>query len=78
MENSSSFFANRACAYFPCHEEADAEAFNCLFCFCPLYGREDCGGAFSYTEGGIKDCSSCTLPHEPMNYDYIMGKLSEK
>jgi len=27
-------------------------------------------------EGGIKDCSSCLLPH--YNYDYILKKLGEK
>ena len=45
MENSSSFFANRACRYFPCHEGIPEEEFNCLFCYCPLYLLgERCGG----------------------------------
>ena len=25
----------------------------------------------------IKDCSQCTFPHEPENYDLIMGLLSK-
>lgn len=59
------FFAHRTCAYFPCHEGVDLDEFNCLFCYCPLYALgSDCGGDFSYTDDGVKDCSACTLPHE--------------
>ncbi len=59
------FFSHRACAYFPCHEGVDTNEFNCLFCYCPLYALGPCcGGDFSYTEDGVKDCSACTLPHE--------------
>ncbi len=59
------FFTHRACAHFPCHEGIDPDAFNCLYCYCPLYALgPDCGGNFSYTEDGVKDCSACTLPHE--------------
>ncbi|MBQ9912000.1 MAG: hypothetical protein IJM49_03120 [Firmicutes bacterium] len=36
MENSSSFFCNKECKYFPCHETKDPDSFNCLFCYCPL------------------------------------------
>ena len=70
------FFQNRACEYFPCHSGADAENFNCLFCYCPLYalGR-GCGGAFTYTERGIKDCSACTVPHRRENYGLVNEKL---
>lgn len=58
------YFANTACAYFPCHEGADPDNFNCLFCFCPLYTLgEACGGDFSYTAKGVKDCSRCLVPH---------------
>ena len=32
----ATFFANTACRWFPCHETADPEHFNCLFCFCPV------------------------------------------
>lgn len=59
------FFTHRACAYFPCHEGIDPDAFNCLFCHCPLYALGSrCGGDFAYTPDGVKDCSACTLPHE--------------
>ena len=49
-ERHYAFFQNRACEFFPCHKGADAENFNCLFCYCPLYalGRK-CGGNFRYT-----------------------------
>ena len=30
------FFQNRPCEYFPCHKGIPEEAFNCLFCYCPL------------------------------------------
>ena len=72
------FNPNRECEYFPCHQGADAEHFNCLFCFCPLYALGDrCGGNFKYLENGIKDCSNCLIPHHPENYDKIMEKMGE-
>ena len=72
------FFQNRECEYFPCHKCANTESFNCLFCFCPLYALGDkCGGNFTYTEQGTKDCSACMIPHRVENYDYIMSKLSD-
>lgn len=59
------FFSHRACDYFPCHDGVDLDRFNCLFCYCPLYALGDrCGGAFTYTESGVKNCSACALPHE--------------
>ena len=69
-ERHYAFFQNRACEFFPCHKGADAENFNCLFCYCPLYalGRK-CGGNFRYTEKGIKDCTNCQFPHKRENYD---------
>lgn len=71
-------FTNRECEYFPCHSGADPEAFNCLFCYCPLYvlGAE-CGGNPNFMENGIKDCSQCLLPHIPKNYGYVTGKYFE-
>ena len=70
------FFQNRECEYFPCHAGADPENFNCLFCYCPLYALGDqCGGGFTYTEKGIKDCSKCLKPHRPESYDCIMEKM---
>lgn len=75
---SYKFFRNDKCEYFPCHKTNNPENFNCLFCYCPLYALKDkCGGNFKYTEKGIKDCSNCTLPHKPDNYDYIVNKFQE-
>lgn len=78
MKNSFSFFKNTECEYFPCHNSTDKEDFNCLFCFCPLYCLDDCGGNYKLAENGIKDCSDCMLPHMPSNYKYIISKLSKK
>ena len=70
------FFQNRECKYFPCHKGIDEEQFNCLFCYCPLYALGDrCGGGFTYTEEGIKDCSKCLKPHKRENYDVITEKM---
>ncbi|WP_291325093.1 cysteine-rich small domain-containing protein [Desulfovibrio sp. UCD-KL4C] len=74
MENSFRFFRNHQCRYFPCHEVENNLEFNCLFCFCPLYHLEKCGGTYEI-KNGIKWCSDCTLPHRPERYDYIIGKL---
>ena len=76
--NSSSFFSNRECRYFPCHQTEDPEHFNCLFCYCPLYTLgEACGGHFTYTEKGIKNCTACTVPHGPDAAAYILSRFSE-
>ena len=75
---SYKFFSNTKCEYYPCHKTNDPENFNCLFCYCPLYALKDkCGGNFSYTEKGIKNCTNCTLPHQRKNYDYVIGKFKE-
>lgn len=72
------FFQNRECEYFPCHSGADSETFSCLFCYCPLYALGDqCGGNFTYTPSGIKDCSACLRPHKRENYAAICEKLTE-
>ena len=64
-EDSSSFFRNTSCAYFPCHDGVDPAEFNCLFCYCPLYALGPrCEGDYTYTASGIKDCSGCTRMHE--------------
>jgi Zn-finger protein len=72
------FFQNTECEYFPCHQTAHPEDFNCLFCYCPLYfmGKE-CGGNFAYLENGIKSCMDCMKPHRRVNYDMIIKQLSE-
>lgn len=72
------FFTNRQCEYFPCHEGADPENFNCLFCYCPLYMLGDqCGGNFVWLESGCKDCSGCLYPHRRENYDRITARYEE-
>ena len=74
----STFYQNRECEYFPCHKTADADNFNCLFCYCPLYALGDrCGGNFTYTETGIKDCSNCLIPHRRENYEKILEKMGD-
>ena len=75
MKNGFSFFRNVECEYFPCHKVDNSDNFNCLFCYCPLYANEDCGGNFNLTENGVKDCSNCTVPHKAENYKYIIDKL---
>ena len=72
------FFQHEKCEYFPCHKCENTAEFNCLFCYCPLYALGDkCGGNFTYTGDGIKDCSSCLVPHKRGNYDYMMEKMGE-
>ncbi|HFL2475235.1 TPA: cysteine-rich small domain-containing protein [Clostridioides difficile] len=72
------FFNHKDCEFFPCHKTNKPEEFNCLFCYCPLYALgENCGGNFKYTDKGIKDCSSCILPHKKDNYNYIMSKFQD-
>ena len=75
MKNSSSFFRNYECSCFPCHAVEDPERFNCMFCYCPLYRMEDCGGDYKRTATGVKDCSDCTYPHKPENYQTIVDRL---
>ncbi len=78
MEASERFFQNRACPYFPCHRGVAEEEFNCLFCFCPLYMLgSSCGGKWHRTPNGYKDCSACTFPHRPENYDRICARYSD-
>jgi len=72
------FVQNRSCEYFPCHKDVSTEEFNCLFCYCPLYVLgENCGGSYSYTSGGIKDCSACLRPHRREGYDDLLCRLEE-
>lgn len=120
MKNSSRFFENRECRYFPCHE--GQEPLNCLFCYCPFYLKEKCPGnptwlklrkkngegsdaqakeavqtesAEAKTKGAaqmadagpdaqaakwkiIKDCTYCTFPHKPENYDVIIDWIRQE
>lgn len=77
-KDSAKHFSNRACQYFPCHRVDDGEDFNCLFCYCPLYALgEKCGGSFSYTEKGVKDCTNCMIPHGEDGYGYVMEHIGQ-
>lgn len=78
MKNSHRFFCNRDCEYFPCHKTDKPDEFNCLFCFCPLYFFDECGGNYHMLESGVKDCSACMIPHVPKGYDHIMAKLKKR
>lgn len=77
--NSYRFFQNRECEFFPCHEVQDEAAFNCLFCYCPLYLDDNCIGSPEYIITGrgqrIKDCSSCLVAHSPEMYDKVIAHL---
>lgn len=78
MSKRYSYFAHRECEFFPCHEGADPNHFNCLFCYCPLYVLGNrCGGNFTYLENGYKDCSRCLYPHIRGSYDSIMKRYGE-
>ncbi|GAB4390833.1 MAG: hypothetical protein Kow0025_25530 [Thermodesulfovibrionales bacterium] len=69
---------NRKCEYFPCHR-TDAEVFNCLFCYCPLYFDPDCPGSPEYIQvrgGRVKDCSGCDFPHRAENYQEVVRRLA--
>jgi Zn-finger protein len=69
-------FQNKECQYFPCHEGLEEEKFSCLFCYCPLYALgENCGGNFTYTAQGIKDCTNCLVPHRRENYLKVLSKM---
>jgi len=72
-ENNYKYFSNNKCEYFPCHKNAKGD-FNCLFCYCPLYFLEDCGGNKKIFNG-IKDCSDCLIPHGEHGYDHIVGRI---
>lgn len=76
VKNSFSYFENRDCQYYPCHKGSDE--INCMFCYCPLYGRDKCPGNPKYIGDGnskIKDCSGCLFPHNAENYEVIMKML---
>lgn len=76
MSENYKFFQHKSCEYFPCHKVKNEEDFNCLFCYCPLYFLENCGGN-NKDFHGIKDCSNCLIPHFPRGYDHIVNKIKE-
>lgn len=63
---------NKDCEYYPCHQLA---TMNCLFCYCPLYHIQDCGGSPKVLDNGTKDCSACKVPHSPIGYDFVIKNL---
>lgn len=71
-----SFFQNKKCEFWMCHEGIKEEDFSCLFCYCPLYFAEKCNGKFEILPNGIKDCSNCTRPHNRKNYGTIVQEIS--
>lgn len=78
MSENYKFVQNRKCEFWPCHKGIIDKEFNCLFCFCPLYSKDNCGGNYKIMSNNIKDCSSCLVPHQKNNYDYIISKLKEQ
>lgn len=76
-QNCSKFFNNFNCEYFPCHKTDNPDNFNCIFCYCPLYTFDNCGGSYNTLDNGIKDCSNCLIPHSENGYEYIL-KLLQK
>ena len=79
MENSYRYFKNDQCKYYPCHKIEEGQDFNCLFCYCPMNCYTDCLGTPNYITRAsgkrIKDCTNCTFPHIPENYDHIIQEL---
>ncbi len=75
MSENYKFNQHKSCEFFPCHSGVEEAAFNCLFCYCPLYMLKDaCGGDYKISNG-IKDCSDCTKPHDQNSYAYVMDKM---
>ncbi len=73
----STFFLNKECEYYPCHE-LNEESFSCLFCYCPLYDMPDCGGDYTMTEKGAKNCRNCSFVHDRANYPKVIKRLKGK
>jgi Zn-finger protein len=80
VEDASFYLSNKDCRYFPCHQ-TEAEGFNCLFCYCPLYYCADCPGSPEYLEvkgNVVKDCSRCDFPHRPENYERVIEYIAAR
>ena len=59
-----------------CHKCHHMEGeMNCLLCFCPKYEDVDCGGHFKILKNGVKDCSGCNIPHEPVFVEEYLRRL---
>jgi Zn-finger protein/predicted metal-binding protein len=74
-ESEYSFFNHKSCEMFPCHKGIAPENFNCLFCYCPLYPADNCGGNFTRLSNGVKDCGGCAFPHERENYGAVTERV---
>jgi Zn-finger protein len=78
-KHSSKFFQNRSCEFYVnCHPELNG-AKNCLFCFCPLYHKDNCGGSpvfITTVNGSVKDCSNCQHPHDLGGYEFVIAGLN--
>lgn len=77
-KDSFKFFSNRNCQYYPCHVGADPDNFNCLFCYCPLETLKNCGGNYSITNRGMKDCRQCLYPHLAESYEDVVRKTKKR
>lgn len=77
MESSYKFYNNKGCHYLPCHKVNNVDEFNCMFCYCPLYFFDECGGNYK-DKSGIKDCSDCLIPHSPKGMIISIKKLREQ
>lgn len=81
-KNDFNHFQNRECRYFPCHGKergtgsVPVEDFNCLFCYCPLYLVEDCGGKYTMEDYG-KNCMECTRNHDKDSWKFIVSRIRE-
>ena len=78
MRNAAKGFTNSRCPSFPCHGGVDEREFNCLFCYCPLYHLDDCGGMYM-SVNGVKDCSCCSKPHQgEAGYAFVLNRLKQE
>lgn len=58
-----------------CHE-THGKPLNCILCYCPRYNMgTECGGNFVILDNGIKDCSGCTIPHDPTFVKEYLKKM---
>lgn len=67
---------NTECQFYPCHKVGHGSEFSCMFCYCPLYPMDECGGNYTKILSGgklVKDCSQCAIPHT--NPALILDKL---
>ncbi|TAN42455.1 MAG: metal-binding protein [Nitrospirae bacterium] len=65
-------FINTKCEFLPCHDLKDWHS--CLFCYCPLF-LLSCPGSFTVLPSGVKDCSTCVLPHTEGGWEAIQREL---